>query len=99
VLENSLSSHPGVKIQRNLSLVDLEYADDVGVPSDPKKAQTILDDVVTWADYIGLKVRAGKTQFTAMNHNDSFSLTVFQVQLDQVDGFTHLGSQRSTDGS
>ena len=29
VLENALSSHPGVQIGRNLSFGDVEYADDV----------------------------------------------------------------------
>ncbi|KAK2727253.1 hypothetical protein QYM36_007931 [Artemia franciscana] len=40
----------------DLSLNDLEYTDDVKILSGPVKAQIMLDDVVNWADHIGLKV-------------------------------------------
>lgn len=59
----------------------------------------MLNDVVTWADRIGLKVSTGKTKFTAINRDDPFSLTVNQVQLDQFYSFTYLGSQLCTEGS
>ncbi|KAK2726366.1 hypothetical protein QYM36_000714 [Artemia franciscana] len=84
VLEKALSSHPGFQIGQNFSLGDLEYADDVGIISDSEKAQTMLDEVVNWAHHISLKVSTVKTKFMAINHTDPMSLTVNQVQLDQV---------------
>ena len=100
VLENSLSSYPGAQVGQNLSLTDLDYADDVGLLSDPIEAQNMLDSVVTWADLIGLKVSTEKTKFMAINHDTGpFPLTVNQVQLEKVNRFTYLGSQLCTDGS
>ena len=84
MLEKALSSHPGFQIGQNFSLGDLEYADDVGIISDSEKAQTMLDEVVNWAHHISLKVSTVKTKFMAINHTDPMSLTVNQVQLDQV---------------
>jgi len=92
VLENALFSHPGVKIRQNVSLGDLEYADDFRILYDSEKDQTIIDDVVTLADRIGPKVITEKTKFMVTNHTDPYSLTVIQVQLDQVDSFSYLGS-------
>ena len=100
VLENALSSYPGVQIGQNLSLTDLDYADDVGLLSDPVEAQNMLDNVVAWADLIGLKVSTEKTKFMAINHDTGpFTLTVNQVQLEKVNCFTYLGSQICIDGS
>jgi len=47
VLENALSSHSGLQTRQNHSLGELEYTDDVAIFSDPEKAQTMLDEVVT----------------------------------------------------
>ena len=91
VLENALSSHPGVQIGLNLSLGDYEYAYDVAIFSDPEKAQIMLDGVVTWAYHVGLKVSTGKTKFMAVNHTDPISLIVNQVQLGQFNSFKYLG--------
>ena len=55
MLENTLSSHPGVEIGQNLSLEDLDYAGDVRILLDPEKATNMLHNLVTWADRIGLK--------------------------------------------
>ena len=89
VLENALSSYPGAQIRQNLSLTDLNYTDDVGFLSDPIEAPNILDNVVAWADLIGLKVSTEKTKFMAINHDTgSFSLTVNQVQLEKVNRFS-----------
>ncbi|KAK2704575.1 hypothetical protein QYM36_016837 [Artemia franciscana] len=99
VLENPLSSHPGVQIGRNLSLGELENVDYVGILSDPKTSQTVLHYVLTCADRIRLKVSTGKTKFMAENHTDPISLTVNKIQLDHLDSFTYLGSQLCTDKS
>ncbi|XP_065557812.1 uncharacterized protein LOC136025754 [Artemia franciscana] len=100
VLENALSSYPGAQVGQNLSLTDLDYADDVGLLSDPVEAQNMLDSVVAWADLIGLKVSTEKTKCMAINHDTGpFSLTVNQVQLEKVNRFTYLCSQLCTDGS
>ncbi|KAK2718096.1 hypothetical protein QYM36_006774 [Artemia franciscana] len=96
VLENALSSHKGFQIGQNLSLEDIDQADDVGILSDPETAQTILGDLMTWADHIGLKVNNAKTKFKRISHADPLSLTLNQVQLDQIDRFTYLGSQICT---
>ena len=100
VLENAQSSYPGAQIGQNLSLTDLDYADDVGLLSDPVEAQNMLDSVVAWADLIGLKVSTEKTKFMAINHDTGpFPLTVNQVQLEKVNRFTFLGCQLCTDGT
>ena len=100
MLKNALSSYLGAQIGQNLSLTHLDYADDVGLLSDPVEAQNMLENVVAWADLIGLKVRTEKTRFMAINHDTvPFSLTVNQVQLEKVNRFTYLGSQLFTDGS
>ncbi|KAK2701591.1 hypothetical protein QYM36_019768, partial [Artemia franciscana] len=85
VLENALSSYPGAQVGQNLSLTDLDYADDVGLLSDPVEAQNMLDSVVAWAVLIGLKVSTEKTKFMAINHDTGlFPLTINQVQLEKV---------------
>ena len=52
VLKNALSSYQEAQIGQNLSLTDLDYADDVGLLSDPVEAQDLLDSVVAWAALI-----------------------------------------------
>jgi len=47
---------PRVQIGQILSLEDLDYTDDVGIFSDPE-AQTMLNDVVTWAGRNGQKTQ------------------------------------------
>ncbi|KAK2709579.1 hypothetical protein QYM36_013299 [Artemia franciscana] len=84
VLENALSAYPGAQVGQNLSLNDLDYADDVGLLSDPVEAQNMLDSVVVWADLIGLKVSTENTKFMAINYDTGpFPLTVNQVQLEK----------------
>ena len=58
MLENALMQHNGSQIGKNLSLTDLNYADDVGLLSDPEHAQKMLDDIFKWSSLIGLKVSA-----------------------------------------
>jgi len=41
------------------SLGDLEYIDDIRIPLNLEKTQTMLDNVVTWGDHMGLKVSTG----------------------------------------
>ncbi|KAK2713822.1 hypothetical protein QYM36_009640 [Artemia franciscana] len=96
VLENALSSYPRAQIGQNLSLTDLDYADDVGLLSDPVEAQNMLDNVVAWANLIGLKVSTEKTKFMAFNHETGpFSLTINQVQLEKA----NHGAEWVLDGS
>ncbi|KAK2704890.1 hypothetical protein QYM36_017066 [Artemia franciscana] len=92
VPENALSSHEGVRIRQKFSLGFLKYYDDVAILSDPEKAPTMLDEVVSWADRIGFKVSTGKRKYMTLNHTDPISLTVNQVELDQVDSFPYHGS-------
>ncbi|KAK2711963.1 hypothetical protein QYM36_010856 [Artemia franciscana] len=77
--------HAGAQIGQNLSLTDLDYADDVGLLSDPVETQYMLGNVVASADLIDLKVCTEKTKFMNINHDTGpFSLTVNQVQLEKV---------------
>ena len=100
MLENALSSYPEAQIEQNLALTDLNYADDVGVLSNPVEAQNMIDSVVALADLISLKFSTEKTKSMAINHDTgSFLLTVNQVQLEKVNYFTFLGSHLCTDGS
>ncbi|KAK2716480.1 hypothetical protein QYM36_006833, partial [Artemia franciscana] len=73
----------GVRIRQKFSLGYLKYYDDVAILSDPEKAPTMLDEVVSWADRIGFKVSTGKRKYMTLNHTDPISLTVNQVELDQ----------------
>ena len=58
------------KSEKNLSLTNLDYADNVGIISDPEHAQKMLDDIVEWSSLVGLKVRTEKTKFMVMNRPD-----------------------------
>ncbi|XP_065570346.1 uncharacterized protein LOC136033530 [Artemia franciscana] len=70
----------GAQIEQNLLLTELDYPDDVGLLSDPVKAQNMLDGVVAWADLIGMKVSTEKTKFMAINHDTGpFPLIVNRV--------------------
>ena len=68
MLENALMQHNGVQIGKNLSVTDVDYADDVQLLSDPEHAQKMLDDIVEWSNLIGLEVSAEKIKFMIMNH-------------------------------
>ncbi|KAK2726329.1 hypothetical protein QYM36_000690 [Artemia franciscana] len=57
VLENALMQHNSAETRKNLSLTDLDYADDVGLLSDPDHAQKMRDDIVEWSSLTGLKRR------------------------------------------
>ena len=60
--------HNGAQIGENLSLTNLDYADDVEILSDAEHAQKMLDNIVEWSNLIGLKVSTEKTKFMIMNH-------------------------------
>ena len=50
------------KLEKDLSLTDLDYADDVEILSE--HAQKILDDIFERLNLIGLKVSTEKTKLT-----------------------------------
>ena len=58
----------------------------------------MLDEVLTWADSIGLKVSTMEDKIYGNNHTNPILLTVNQVHLDQVNSFTNLGFQLCTYG-
>ncbi|KAK2727743.1 hypothetical protein QYM36_008283 [Artemia franciscana] len=87
------------KLEKNLSLTNFDYADDVELLSDPEHAQKMLDDTDEWSNLIGLKVGAEITKFMIMNHPTQRSLSVNLTQLERVECFTYLGSILSTNGS
>ena len=66
---------PGVHFGQNHSIRDLEYTDDVRTLSDPEKANTMVDDVVTCANVIGLNVSTTKKKIRALSHTDRLLLT------------------------
>ena len=91
--------HNGAQIGKNLSLTDLDYADDIGLLSDPEHAQKMLDDIIECSSLIGLKVSAEKSKFMVMNLPTQLFLSVNLTQLERVECFTYLGSILCTDGS
>ncbi|KAK2722409.1 hypothetical protein QYM36_002820 [Artemia franciscana] len=60
IINRSLQKFSFCSNWKNLSLTDLDYANDVGLLSDPEHAQKILDDIVELSTLIGLKVMAEK---------------------------------------
>ncbi|KAK2712736.1 hypothetical protein QYM36_011433 [Artemia franciscana] len=70
------------------SLIDIDYADDVEILSDPEHDQKMLDDIVEWSNLIRLKVSREKTKFMTMNHPTQISLSVNKTQLVRVEFFT-----------
>ncbi|KAK2709753.1 hypothetical protein QYM36_013431, partial [Artemia franciscana] len=81
VLENVLMQHNGAQIGENLSLTNLDYADDVEILSDAEHAQKMLDNIVEWSNLIGLKPHfrySGHIEGEDVSNMVLFAGTVFQ---------------------
>ena len=85
-------------------LTDLDYADDIVCLSETMSdMKTFLDNLVTCANDVGLKINVGKTKLMRMNQPMSTRSSVQGLHIDgevieEVDKFVYLGSIISKDG-
>ena len=81
---------------------NLRYADDTALIADSEeKLQTLLDTAAEVSEKLGLSINCQKTFAMACTRKSNIPdcrLTVNDVQLDQKDSFTYLGSLITSDG-
>ena len=92
-MRQAFASYEGVPISPNLSISDLDYADDIVVlGEDPSTLQPILDSVSQYASLLGLRINVRKTKFFTTAPGPHLPLMVDGESIESVNTFRYLGS-------
>jgi len=84
---------------KDLSVQDLDYADDIALLADTAEAgQTFLDSVASVAAKLGLRISGTRTKVVSFGH-DAPVITVDGTALEVVPAFVYPGSSISGDST
>jgi len=99
VMRQSMEGHDGVEVNRNFTIGDLEYADDVVILGKTiDEVQSVLDRVGKYAAEIGLRVNVDKTKYFTNGIDSNQPLTIYGSPIGNVECFNYLGSSILPDG-
>jgi len=80
-------------------LQDLDFADDIAIPSSTPAHLQKSDDLNTNANRTGLIISKKKSKIMCVNSDASTPINIEGEPLEHIEEFTYLGSVISTDNS
>ena len=93
-MKQAVADFPGVQLDEQTRITDLEYADDVVVLGDNMiDIQQLLDRIYNSSSKIGMEINVGKTKyFTSCISGNSLALSIRGQPIEMVHSFKYLGS-------
>ena len=81
------------------TLEDIDFADDIALLAHRQKdIQGKTEDLATYGKQIGLNINSDKTEVMKINSKSNQPLTINNMNVEEVQEFTYLGSKITTDG-